>query len=228
MRTSISRMAKVGAVLLLTGCAGLTAVFSAPKYHALADPQAVPPGQILVIGKFVLDPPVEQGTLAYYDPWDMKGKIVFATTNDLSRQVDLDAMVYIAPDEVVITNRNATSFIPMPPGSRFLRFGQFTISATCSVMAMGATPGQGGCRAMETHEILLLEDIRITVPAGATAVYVGTIVFEHDGERGTRTYVRDEFRSMLAELDGFGIPGIDSRNVSKQLAEIVTPQVVSR
>lgn len=212
-------------VLILSGCAGLSAMYSAPKYRSLADAQTPAPGEVLVIGRFVLDPPVQQGVLNYYDPWDSKQNITFAMTGDLDTPVDLEALIYVVPDEILLAEYDATSFVPMPPGTRYLRFGSYEITSYCSVQEIGPS---GGCRAMHSESVQLVENVRITIPAGADAVYIGTIVFEHDGETGSRTYVRDEFRAALRELDALGIPGLDSRNVSKQLAEIVEQQVVQR
>lgn len=212
-------------VLLLTGCASLVAIYSAPRYRSLADAQLPAAGEVLVIGRFVLDPPVEQGVLAYYDPWDSKQNITFAMTGGLETPVDMDALIPLVPEEILLADYGATSFVPMPPGTRHLRMGTYAITAYCSVQEIGPT---GGCRAMHSESVHLVENVRIDIPAGADAVYVGTIVFEHDGETGTRTYVRDEFGSALQELDALGIPGLDSRNVSKRLAEVVGQQVVQR
>lgn len=212
-------------VYLLTGCASLSAIYSAPRYRSLADTQTPAPGEVLVIGRFVLDPPVEQGVLSYYDPWDSKQNISFAMTGDLATPVDLDSTFPVIPDEILLAEYEATSFVPMPPGTRYLRLGSYAITAYCSVQAIGPT---GGCRAMHSESVQLAQDIRIDVPAGADAVYIGTIVFEHDGESGTRAYVRDDFRAALRELDALGIPGINSSNVSKSLAEVVDRQIVSR
>lgn len=212
-------------LLALTGCAGLAAIYSAPQYRSLGEELTVPPGQVLVIGKVVLDPAVRQGPLNYVDMWDSKETVNFILTGDLSRPVDHDAMIKIAPDELLFAANGATSFVPMPPGTRYLRHGSYMISMVCSVYAIGP---QGGCRAMDGEQIDLFENVRITVPENAAAVYIGTIVFEHDGATGTRTYVRDEFAAALSELDALDLPGIDSRVVSKQLAEVVGRQVVSR
>lgn len=212
-------------VLVLSGCAAIIATYSAPKYRSLADGQVPAPGEVLVIGNFVFDPPVRQGVLNYYDPWDAKQNIYFALTENLDTPVDLEAIIPIVPEEILLAEYGTTSFAPMPPGTRYLRMGSYTITSYCSAEVIGP---QGGCRAMHSEYVTLAENIRIDIPAGAAAVYIGTIVFEHDGETGTRTHVRDEFRSMLAELDSLGIPGIDSRNVSKQLAEIVDQQIVRR
>ncbi|NNG04626.1 MAG: hypothetical protein HKM95_11065 [Inquilinus sp.] len=212
-------------VVLLAGCASIAAMYSAPKYRSVAAGQTPAPGEVLVIGRFVLDPPVQQGVLAYLDPLDSKQNITFAVTEDLSEPVDMDALIPMVPEAFLMAEYNASSFLPMPPGSRYLRMGSYPITAYCSVQAIGPT---GGCRAMHSEQVTLVENVRIGVPAGATAVYIGTIVFEHDGERGTRTYVRDDFRTALAELDALGIPGIDSRSVTKELAEIVGPTVARR
>lgn len=225
MRFPLHKTIALFLLLALPGCAGLAAMYSAPKYRSVGEDMTVPPGHVLVIGKIVLDPAVQQGPLNYVDVWDSKETVNFVVTTDLSRPVDHDAMIKIAPDELLFAGNGTTSFVPMPPGTRYLRHGSYAIYAVCSVYAIGP---QGGCRAMDSEQLDLFENVRITVPADAAAVYVGTIVFEHDGANGTRTYVRDDFRTALAELDAMGIPGIDSRVVSKQLAEVVSQQVVSR
>lgn len=209
----------LAAALLLTACSidvgALQAAFNAETYETMEKAEAVPAGHVLVIGRVAFDPPVQQKQIhAIWSPGaPVHGRVSIAATNDLSEPLNLNVAPPLSPDEGMSFSDNGTSFLPMPPGTRYLRYGDYMISHTCAASAV-----MTGCRHYHSEQIEIIGDVELNVPDGASAVYVGTIVYRHDGERTTGVSVRDDFRTALRDLDALGIPGINSSNVMKRLA----------
>ncbi len=59
------------------------------------------------------------------------------------------------------------------------------------------------------------------IPDNVKAVYIGSIVFRHDGKRTTGVQVRDNFKQATKDLAAINIDGISSKDVVKKLARIV-------
>jgi len=204
------------AALLLAACAS----FTAPRYESLDRGEPVPANEVLVIGNFELDPPVRQGQLSGIARGGLKDVVHIAMTNDLSQKVDLNSLVFVSPDEIFTAKYGAISFVPMPPGERFIRMGHFYITVIPPVMnqsGVGPTMVSPG----KTEDLQLVADLKVRVPANARAVYIGTIVFKHDGARATGVYVRDDYKNAARELNRLNIPGVNAKSMRKQLARVI-------
>ena len=77
---------------------------------------------------------------------------------------------------------------------------------------------------------MLYGDVKIVVPSKAKAVYIGTIVYQHDlkntkpnrfGYPSQRVVVRDEYDKAMADLAAMKIPGIAPKDVVKRLAVVI-------
>jgi hypothetical protein len=173
------------------GCA----VLSAPVRSPLRNGQQVPAGVPVVLTRVVLDPPVEQGVVSGVSvKGDLHQVIKFALTRDLSEPVDLDSTVYVSPDEIMDLRLQGWSAVPMPAGTRYVRLGQLYVELYAK-----ATSASGEMRAVKKRELLLPGDVKLEVAPDVQAVYVGTLVYRHDGERATAVEIRDERAEAVAE-----------------------------
>ncbi len=205
----------LGCLFVVAGCA--------PFCGSLKEGEALPEGKVLLIGAVVLDPPVEQGRFVNIDVWGAsRGVIRFALTNDLSKKVDPRSPNPISPDEVLLMKLKGLSCIPMQPGTRYLREGMLDKSSRCSILAPPGPNGVStGFKGIDVSSLRLVGDLKIDIPDNVKAVYIGTIVFRHDGKRTTGLRVRDDFKQATKELAANKIPGISSKDVVKKLARVV-------
>jgi hypothetical protein len=207
-----SFLAAVVTALAIAGCA--------PFLGSLKEGEAVPDGKVVLVGAVALDPPLEQGTLVSYDVRGAsRGIIRFGVTNELKGKVDLQAFPPISSDEVFLMNMKGLSFIPLQAGTRYLRLGIMDHSSHYSVpVVINGTPG---FRGVDVKSLYLVKDIKVDVPRDAKAVYIGTLVFKHDGKQATSVQVRDEFKQAAADLAAKHIPGLTAKDMVRKLAQVV-------
>ena len=99
-------------------------------------------GKVLLVGAIVLDPPVDQGELINYDVRGMsRGVIRFAMTKDLSKKVDMQALLPISPEEILLMNLKGVSFVPLQSGTLYIRMGIMDVSSRASTLTMPTGPG---------------------------------------------------------------------------------------
>jgi len=201
--------------LTVSACAMLTA----PLSSSLKQGQEMPSNQVLVIGKFVLDPPLEQGSLAGMSAarGTLRGVIKLLLTKDLSRPVKPEDLVPLAPEELIDVKYPGTSFIPLSPGTRYVRLGQYATS----VSGRFVNPATSSMRIADVNTLWLYADIRLTIPANAKAVYIGTIVYRHDGYNTAAVAVRDEYADATQQLTAMQLSSIRPKDVVKSLATVV-------
>jgi hypothetical protein len=203
----------------ISGCAALTA----PLSSSLEPGESVPSDKVLVIGKVVLDPPVEQGEIrgVIAARGTTAGVIKFMVSKDLETSINPNDMIpYMSPDEIWDMKYPGMSFLPMTPGVRYLRIGQYTTS-THGHQYNTAGSTTGGTLIVDSSYLWLFADIKITVPAGAKAVYIGTLDYSNDGTNATAVRVKDEYAAAMRQLAAMKIPGLTPRNVVKSLAVVV-------
>ncbi len=199
-------------VLMFAGCA--------PFLGSLKEGESVPDGKVLLVGAVALDPPLEQGTLVSYDVRGAsRGIIRFGVTKDLSKKVDLHSFPPISSDEVFLMNMKGLSFIPLQPGTRYMRLGIMDQSSHYSIpVVINGTPG---FRGVDVKSLYLVKNIKVNIPSDVKAVYIGTLVFKHDGEKATSVQVRDDFKQAAKDLAVKHIPGLTAKDVVKRLAQVV-------
>jgi len=199
-------------LLLLSSCV------LPPHYNVLEKDQPIPEGHTLLIAKFQLDPFLEQGDLPIYagKAARKRGEMLVMLYPDCKTPYDEDAMLPLPLADAISANVNFidTSYIPLPPGQRFIRYGTVDQSVT------GAYDG----RTMTTtyHTLDLPGDVEIVLPQGARAVYAGTITWHYAKHKIT---VKDDFKAAMRELDKAGIPGLSSKQVVKKLARVHPPNL---
>jgi hypothetical protein len=199
-------------VLFFAGCA--------PFNGSLKEGEAMPEGKVLLVGSIALDPPLEQGTLVSYDVRGAsRGIIRFGVTKDTSKKVDLKSVISMSFDEVFLMNMQGLSCIPLQPGTRYLRVGIMDLSSHYSMPIVdGAAPG---ARGVEVTSLQLIKDLKVEIPNGVKAVYIGTLVFRHDGRQATSVQVRNDFKQAVKELATKHIPGLSPKDMVKKLAQVV-------
>ena len=185
-------------VVFITGCGSFT-----PELKKGAK---IPPGMVLVIGKFVIDPPWYLND-AKPKPGEGKLSIMAGITNNLSTVVKEDKIY--KTDINLHTPLYDVFYYPLPHGTKYIRHTQ--VMKPIGAHSSGAT----------VFDVLkLYKNIKLNIPKKAKAVYIGTIVYKHDGERIRSVTVRDEYRKALRDLAKMKIPGLRSRDVVKKLAKV--------
>lgn len=219
-------------IFILTLCmvVGASCILGIPFHESLDKGDPVPANSVLLIGKFTVDPMVEQGGIAVHAPRGThKGVIKMNFADNSDQPLDKDSLFPFHPTELMDWSFTKTSFIPVSPGTRYARMGTLMLSS--SVLSgwhtAGHAPTAGG---VDVTYIMLYGDVKIVVPNNAKAVYIGTIVYHHDlehtkpnkfGYPSKRVIVRDEYNKAMEELSAMKIPGITPRDVVKKLAVVV-------
>ncbi|MBJ6798540.1 hypothetical protein [Geomonas propionica] len=199
-------------LVMFSGCA--------PFQHSLKEGEALPDGKVLLVGAVVLDPPLEQGEMIHYDVRGAsRGVVRFGVTKDLSQKVDMKATIPLSSDEVFIMNLKGISYIPLTPGTRYLRLGIMDESSHASMPVV--IGGKSGFRGIDVQSLYLVKDIKVDLPSNAKAVYIGTLVFQHDGKQATGVRVRDDFKQATKDLAAKHIPGLTAEGMVRKLAQIV-------
>lgn len=200
-------------ILLLSGCA------QSPAYKPGA---AIPPGKILVIAQLDLLPGVKQGTISKTHftigaPAADEVRMYMSTVADVP--VNKEAMIPFSQEGATRMNLSFTkpSVVLMDPGVRYIRMGEFTLSANTAWRqnAGGEMRGGGNVR-----YLTLYGDLKLNIPANAKAVYIGTLQYDHDGVESKKVRVVDNFKNVMKELDEMKF-GISSKDVVKRLAKVV-------
>lgn len=215
MRTTRLLMAVLCCLLFTSGCA--------PFLGSLKEGESLPDGQVLLVGAVALDPPVEQGTFVNIDVMGAsQGVMRIALTKDLSKKVDLGSAMPISPDEVLLMKLKGISCIPLPPGIRYVRLGIVDLSTRASNLTTPTGPGGSpGFKGIDVSALYLIGDLKLEIPEKAKAVYIGTIVFKHDGREATGVQVRDDFKQATKDLAANKFPGIAVNDIVKKLAKVV-------
>lgn len=189
-------------LVFLAGCGSFT--------PPLQMGQEVPAGKVLVIGKFMIDP-----------PWYLRGKkpepgekpenmqnIMVAMTRDLSKE--LTEKTFFKADMNLDITLYESFYYAIPPGTMYIRKSQ-VMRPLRWTNAMGATM---------FDVLIFMRNVKLDIPANAKAVYIGTILYKHDGKRMLSVSVQDEYGQMLRDLPSMKIPGLKSGDVVKKLAVI--------
>ncbi len=218
--------------VLFTACICLFFLLacSSPFREALDKGDALPVQTVLLIGKFTIDPLMDQGNIAVQAVnGTHKGVIKMNFAADAAEPLDREALMPFSATEQMDWSYTKTSFIPVPPGTRYARLGTFMLDSRRYTYgtARAGSPGPGG---VDITYIMLYGDVKIVVPAKARAVYIGTVEYRHDlkntkpnkfGYPSRKVVVKDEYQQAMADLAAMRIPGVNARDVVKKLAVVV-------
>lgn len=172
--------------------------------------EEIPSGKVIAVGKIVLEPAFE--TIGKKKVDDDPLEMQIGLTFDLSKQIKDDSM-YI-PDEAISPVIKETFFFPLSSGIRYIRSGQ--------VMKVVGHHINGPSAGSPIYEVLrIYKNIKLDIPGKARIVYIGTIVYHHDGKRGTSVSVRDEYENAVREVAAMKIAGVKSSDMVKRLAVVV-------
>ncbi len=222
--------ARFVSILAVCLAVGAGCILGVPFHESLDKGDAVPASNVLLIGKFTVEPMVEQGGIAVHAPRGThKGVIKMNFTDNADQPLDKDSLFPFHPTELMDWSFTKTSFIPVTPGTRYARMGTLMLSSSVvsGWQSAGHAPTAGG---LDVTYIMLYGDVKIVVPGNAKAVYIGTVVYQHDiehtkpnrfGYPSKRVIVKDEYDKAIAELSAMKIPGIAPRNVVKKLAVVI-------
>lgn len=170
----------------------------------------VPPDKVLVIGSIVLDPPFDTVGKKKKDKEPLE--IRLGLTYDLRQEIREGALY--SADEAIAPVVSEGFFFPLPAGSRYIRSGQ--------VMKVVGHHVAGPAAGMPLYEVLTMYgNIKLDVPQNARAVYVGTIVYKHDGKKLLSVSVRDDHARAMQDLAGMKLAGVKPGDVVKRLAVVV-------
>jgi len=200
------------AVALLFGIVFLTSCGPGWNFTPqIGQGEAITEGKVLMIGKFVIDPVwfTEEEKAKYGQE---KLDILVGTTNDLSQSVK-EGSLY-SPDGSFNPVLHEIFYYPVPSGTQYIRSG--IVQKVVGQHYVGIAKGQP-----IFNNLNFFRDIKLSVPSGAKAVYVGTIIYRHDGKHATSIIVRDDYEQALKELAKRKIPGIKPSDVMKRLAVVV-------
>ncbi|ALC16744.1 hypothetical protein DSOUD_1975 [Desulfuromonas soudanensis] len=203
------------ALLFLSGC-GIT---NFPAYEAGT---AISPGKVLVIAQVDLQPGVEKDK-------SLKGVVM------INESKDDEVRLFMSPlAEVPVKKGSFFPFSPkggstmdlsfihpslilMDPGERFVRMGLYTLSASTSWRPSSSGQMRGSVEFKELH---LWGDLKLEIPAGAKAVYIGTLRYSHNGVESQKVSVVDDYKKAMVELNKMNLE-ITSKDVVKRLAQVV-------
>lgn len=190
-------------LFLLTACG--------PGFVPQLNPgDTVPPDKVLVIGSVVLDPPFEKVGKKKKDNEPLEIKL--GMTYDLKQEIK-ESTLYV-PDEAIAPVVGEIFFFPLPAGTRYIRTGQ--------VMKVVGHHVAGPAAGTPVYEVLnLYKNIKLDVPEKARAVYIGTIVYRHDGQKLLSVSVLDDYARAVQALRSMKFPGIKQEDVVKRLAVVV-------
>jgi hypothetical protein len=177
--------------------------------EALKKGEELPVGKVLVVGKVVLEPSFETMGKKKVDeePLDIQ----IGLTADLSKQVK-EGEIYL-PDEAIAPVLGEAFFFPLSSGGRYIRSGQ--------IMKVVGHHINGPAAGSPIYEVLrVYRNIRLDIPDKARVVYIGTIVYRHDGKRATSVSVRDDYDSAARELAKMKLSGFKG-GMTKKLAAVV-------
>ena len=204
--------------ITLTGCS----VKYLPRYEQVG---AIPPGHVLVVSKVELRPKVNQqkdiekifrGQNAI-----KRGEVKFLTSPNVDKPVKKGAMIPFDINGGFDFNVSYKdfSFILMPPGKTFIRRGEVVLGtgvASVSVSGGGAMTAHRSFR-----ELYLWGDVKVEIPADAKAVYIGNLIYNHDGKYSTKVRVKDDYKKARRALEKQKIPGIKGKDLKKKLARVI-------
>lgn len=189
-----------GIIQMLMVLAGCGPAFT----PALNKGDAIPAGTVLAVGKVVLEPAFE--TIGKRKVDDEPLEATLGLTFDLSREIK-DGELYSA-SEALSPAVNETFFFPLSPGTRYIRSAQ--------VMKVVGHHISGPSAGMPTYEVLrMYKNIKLDIPATAQVVYIGTIIYRHDGKRLVSISVRDEYDNAVRDLGKMKISGAKGAMVKK-------------
>lgn len=167
----------------------------------LSTGEAIPEGKVLLIGKVIVSPKfgkVKEGERDY---------IMMSMNDDLNRSIN-------SIDDAIDPDLGSVFYFPVSPGVKYFRVGQIMIPS-----GVRAAPG-GDSRT--TYDVLRMpRNIKVTIPAKARAVYIGTITDKHNGEKVKDVSVRDEQEEAMQALAKMRFPGFGPKDVVKKLAVVL-------
>lgn len=218
-----SKQHHVLAVVMLFALAGCGVTYM-PRYEQVG---AIAPGQVLVVSRVEVHPEVQQqkdiekifaGRNAI-----KRGEVHFLTSPNADKPVKKGAMM---PFDVkggyeFNVSFQEFSFTLMPAGTTFIRRGDIAVGRQNKAYSSSGGAPQGVHAGF--RDVYLWGDVTFTIPAGAKAVYIGTLVYQHDGRYSTNVSVRDDFENAKRALEKQKIPGIRSADLKKVLAKVVNP-----
>lgn len=218
-------IAGAGLVFLTAAC-----VFLVSFSESLDRGESVPGGKVLLIGKMTVDPMIKQGNVVLSAPRGThKGVIKMNFSDNADKPLDKDALVPFGPGEMMDFSFTKTSFIPVKPGIRYARMGTLVLESETGYAARGesATPRATG---VDVDYLMCYGDVKVDVPQNVKAVYIGTVVYQHDlknakrnryGYPTRRVVVHDDYDQAMRELAAMNIPGIAPKDVARKLAVVI-------
>jgi hypothetical protein len=199
--------------LTVSACGALTA----PLSSSLKPGDQMPSDKVLVIGKFVLGPDVKQGSLVGMSAGrGTLREVIKLYLSKEHQEINPNALLPFSPEELIDVRYPGTSFLPMTPGIRYVRMGDYTISASGRFVK----PASSSMRVASSNSIYFFPEIKLEIPANAKVVYIGTVTIHHDHYNATSVSVRDEHSEAMQQLAAMKLNNIKRGDVVKSLATV--------
>jgi len=208
------RILAVLVIVALSGC-GMRYM---PRYEQVG---AIPPGHVLVVSRVELKPSVKQQKdiekLFRGQNAIKRGEVKFLTSTNVDKPVKKGSII---PFDVkggydFNVSYKGFSFTVMPPGTTYIRRGEVVLGRGVKGQVSSGNPNYS------FRDLILWGDVKVTIPAGVKAVYIGNLVYEHNGRYGKSMRVKDDYNSAKNALAKQKIPGIKSKDLKKKLASVV-------
>lgn len=211
MSKYFARVALLVGAFALSGCA----MVMGPVSQAVKMGESVPDGKVLVLAKIVMEPEVHaevQGLVIGGD--ELKKNLYMILTKDMSRPIKREPLIPSSDERIIAPYKEYTA-VAMEPGVRYVRMSMALLSTRPTYITMTGAKGSA------LDYLYLYDALKIVVPKNAKAVYIGTLVFKHDGEQSKGVQVRDDFNDAMRELAARKIPGVSPKDLVRSIATVV-------
>lgn len=168
--------------------------------------EAIPAGQVLVIGKITVDPPMYKPGERPAPDDEAQAVVLVGLTHDLSKPYADGALN--VPDEAINPFPEELFYALLSPGVRYIRNGQ----VRKPVVVWGRA---------EFEVIDFYKNIKIEVPANAKAVYIGTIQYKWNGKKALSVSIRDDYEQAMREFSSMKVPGVKPGDVVRKIAVLM-------
>ena len=232
--SALIRLLVLALSLPLAGCGLAGAIAKSNDHLPLASTSGSKAPYLIAHLSF--SPQVEQGQLQFVELSDhsVKGVMMFSFFPDL-REIDWDkkdnpgfggmaSIVFGGVEEGwegTAIKQKGVSVIPFDRGTHYIRRGTFMINSYCRQSVIVGQGSSMRCTDYVSEGIDMRRDLKIEVPEGAYAVYIGKLVISHNGKRATSVKVVDAYDQALAALRKEPVPGLDLAKVQKRLAVLL-------
>lgn len=213
----ITSLIALTAICLSAGC-GL------PQHARLAPGNPVPTDKVLVVTRTQFNPPISQNF--DYEKYCVgpgcagQGEVELFLYPDNGKEITMDpnASTPLKGASEMHVSFEGFSFILMPPGKWYIRHGivTHTRQQTDETVICGTSIAR-----YSYQKLLISGDLEVKIPLDARAVYIGDLLYDHDGSMTQKVRVRDEYNQARKALEKMNFMDIKGSDLKRMLATVV-------